>query len=470
MSYFDYLASKRLSAMRSPIQHGEISQALFPFQRDCVKFALNVGRAALFLDTGLGKTRTQGEWARHIKGRVLFLAPLAVAQQTIREAKSALGMEINYSRDGSVIGQYTITNYERIELFDISQFEAIVLDESSILKSYMGKTKQMLCELAKQVKYVLACTATPAPNDIMELGNHAEFLGVMPSTEMLARWFINDPSAVGKYKLKGHAIKPFWQWVASWAACVSKPSDLGYSNEGYDLPPLTIETHSIASKISDAFEDGLLFDIGEVNATSINQQMRKTINERVESCANLANGLHEPVIVWCESNEESAMLAAAIPDAVEVKGADSPDSKESKLMAFTDRVARVIISKPSICGHGMNWQHCRRQIFCSTRYSYEYFYQAVRRSYRFGQTVPVHIDVFVPDNALPVWRAIESKALAHEEMKEHMKYAVFSRGEESKVKVDYDPQHNGSLPSWFCETLTEPTEGCHNGLAEKVKL
>jgi len=447
--YFDYLKGKGVEVEKRPIAHGPISDALFPFQKEVVKYLLNIGRGAAFLDTGLGKTIVQCEWARHVPGEVLIVAPLAVAQQTIREAKKLLDLDVTYSKDGSVSSRITITNYERLDLFNCSRFAGVVLDESSILKGFMSKTKIFLCEAFKNTPYKLACTATPAPNDHMELGNHSEFLGIMPGTEMLARWFINDPSQVGKYVLKGHAVRPFWEWVASWAACVSKPSDLGYKNEGYDLPPLNVKTHSVTIETKTAFDEGLLFELPEMNATSLHKKKRESVTDRVGIVAEMVNESNKPWIVWCESNQESDLLKKAIPDAVEVKGSDSPDSKEAALVGFTDGKHRVIVSKSSICGFGMNWQHCRNQVFASISYSYEKFYQAVRRSYRFGQTEEVNIHVVIADAEIPVWRTVERKAFDHEGMKEHMKYAVFSKGTESQLKVDYNPNYVATLPIWL---------------------
>lgn len=448
-TYQDFLKSKKTSdIVYAPIK-GDIHDALFPFQKDCAEFLLNVGRGAAFLDTGLGKTILQCEWARHIPGDVLFVAPLAVAQQTIAEAKLRLGMDIDYSKDGTVKGQFTITNYERVENFDCERFTAVVLDESSILKGQNSKTKALLCERFKNTPYKLAATATPAPNDYTELGNHAEFLGIMSTQEMLTRWFIHDSANTGDWRLKGHAVKPFWQWVSSWAACVSKPSDLGYSNEGYDLPPLNMKTHTVECDTLAPTQDGMLFDLPEMNATSLHRKKRESVEDRVAIVAGMVNGNDETWIVWCESNQESELLKKAIPDAVEVKGSDKPDSKERDLVAFSNGEARVIISKSSICGFGMNWQHCQNIVFASISYSYEKFYQAVRRCWRFGQDKQVNVHVVIADAEIPVWRAVEAKATDHTAMKDHMKYAVFSKGQSSAIKIDYNPTYQATLPAWL---------------------
>jgi len=451
MSYMELLKRKSAIVERAgDIDIGQIHPSLFPFQRDCVEMLLKVKRGAAFLDTGLGKTIIQCEWARHIPGKVLFVAPLAVATQTIGEAKKRLGMDIYYSKEGDIDSRFTITNYERLDKFSPDEFSAVVLDESSILKGVASKTKEMICGMFKDTPYKLACTATPAPNDYTELGNHAEFLGIMTTQEMLSRWFVHDSANTADWRLKGHAVKPFWQWVSSWAACVSKPSDLGYTNEGYDLPPLKIHTHRVCPEFETAFERGMLFDMpDQTNATSLHREKRKTVQERCAIVADMVNNSDKPWIVWCESNQESEMLSKSIPDAVEVKGSDTIDNKEERLNAFTEGRARVIVSKSSICGFGMNWQHCRNMAFVSVSYSYEKFYQAVRRSWRFGQNQPVEVHVVIAESELNVWKTVMEKATDHEAMKDHMKYAVFSKGKESIVKVDYNPTHMARLPDWI---------------------
>ena len=457
MNYLDFLERKRIdvATLAAPIKAKPHPNAK-PHQSDCLEFLLQIGRGAAFLDTGLGKTFLQLDWARHIPGKVLIVAPLAVAQQTLNEAKRLLDLDITYSSDGKVKSDITITNYDRLHNFDSYQFEGVVLDESSILKGKNSKTKGQLIEMFSETPYRLACTATPAPNDYTELGNHAEFLGIMNTQEMLTRWFIHDSANTGDWRLKGHAVKPFWEWVSSWAACVSKPSDLGHSNEGYDLPPLKIKTHTVESPLKEA--EGMLFDIPSINATELHASKRATIHQRCGLVAEMVNrdaALCKPWIVWCESNQESETLAALIPDAVEVKGADTIESKERKLMAFTNGDARVIISKPSICGFGMNWQHCRNIAFASISYSYEKFYQAIRRSWRFGQTEKVHIEVVLSDAELPVWRSVESKATNHQSLKDHMRFAVFKSNASSNVKVEYNPKMEVNLPSFLTEKHDE---------------
>lgn len=465
MNYTDFLASKKLLPASHPIPHDGIHPNLFPFQKQVAEFALNKGRAALFLDTGLGKTITQCEWARHIPGEVLIVAPLAVASQTVREARERLGMDVVYSKDGTVSSRVTITNYERLDKFNCARFKGVVLDESSILKGFMGKTKQLLCDSFSQTPYRLACTATPAPNDHMELGNHSQFLGVMPSTEMLARWFINDPSKVGAYRVKGHAEADFWQWVGSWAACISKPSDLGFDDGAYNLPPLKMHTHTVNTPLQ-AGEADELFAMPTSSATDLHKTKRLTIRERCELTAELASATNGSSLVWCESNDESAMLAKLIPDAVEVNGSDSMEYKEAaadwflgfelspeseRLMGKLMGVApsqRKMVTKASMFGYGLNFQHASHMVFASISYSYESFYQAIRREWRFGQKKPVNVHVVISDAELPVWRTIERKAQQHDEMKRQMVKAIMG-GQETSIKNAYVPRATAQLPAWL---------------------
>lgn len=431
------LERKRIKAREFGIEPKDIHPELFDFQRKATEFAIRKGRAALFLDTGLGKTICQLEWARQIPGDVLILAPVAVAPQTVREAKEHLGMDVHHSRDGSVRSKVTITNYERLHLFDAQQFAGVVLDESSILKSFSGKTKQQLCQTFSQTPYRLACTATPAPNDYMELGNHAEFLGIMPQGQMLARWFINDTANTGDWRLKGHAVESFWEWVATWAVCASKPSDLGGDDTRYILPPLTQRVHVVQVERPPNIETGFLFGHAELSATNIHADKRATLEDRVAKAVELSQtGDH--CLIWCESNAESEALAKAIPGAVEVVGSDDADKKAEaaewfcgyKCICKTEECVcgfksggRTLISKSSIFGFGLNFQHCNHVIFSSLSYSYESFYQAIRRTWRFGQKRPVHVDAIIADSEQGVWRTVKEKMDNHELMKSAMRAA-----------------------------------------------
>jgi superfamily II DNA or RNA helicase len=453
MNYADFLETKKPRRITHGIkEHGPLHENLFPFQRDIVNFLIESGRAAAFVDTGLGKTIMQLEWSRHVPGRVIILAPLAVAKQTAREAKKLLGMDIDYIRDGSTgTNKVTITNYERAELFDLRRFDGVVLDESSILKSFMGRTKAWLCETFSQHPYRLACTATPAPNDYMELGNHSDFLGVMPANEMLSRWFINDTMNFGQYRLKGHAENDFWHWVASWAACVSKPSDLGYDDGAFALPPIKLTHHLVDSDMTQDAGDGMLFRVPEMSATSMHREKRYSLNQRAGRIAELINPSAESWIVWCETNDEADALADTIPDAIEVRGSETADAKEDKLDAFSRGDARVIITKPTLAGFGLNWQHCHNVAFASISYSYEQFYQAVRRSWRFGQTKQVNVHVALSSMELKLWETVSAKMQAHEEMKQAMRKAAkaFADGVHHSTHKSYNPTKKGKLPSWL---------------------
>lgn len=366
------------------VDRNTLHSSLFDFQKDITRWALRRGRAAIFAGTGLGKTRMQVEWGMNVHqlsgGDVLILAPLAVANQTIREG-AALGYDITMCRSqDDVRPGLNITNYEMLHHFEPVLFDGIILDESSILKSFTGKMRTELIESFAFTPYRLACTATPAPNDYMEIGNHAEFLGVMSRTEMLSMYFVHDGGETQKWRLKGHAEDTFWKWVAGWAVMLEKPSDLGYQDDGYILPPLTITDQVI--------------DVEGEPAKTLSQRQkarRETVNERVDACAELVNSTDKPFLVWCDLNIESELLTKAIPGAVEVKGSDKPAHKEKALLDFAAGKIRVLVTKPSIAGFGMNWQHCSDMAFVGLSDSFEQVFQAVRRCYRFGQTRPVNV-------------------------------------------------------------------------------
>jgi superfamily II DNA or RNA helicase len=365
--------------------------SLFPFQRAIVAWACQKGRAAIFADCGLGKSRMQLEWARAVGSRTLIVAPLSVARQTVREA-AAIDTELTYVRDGLDVthdGQW-ITNYEMIERFDPAQFDAVVLDESSILKNVDGKTRMLLTETFAEMPLRLACTATPAPNDVAELANHAEFLGVMPRNEMLAAYFTHDDDG---WRLKGHAADPMYEWMATWATALRRPADLGFSDEGYNLPPLIIVPEVVRADID---SPGQLFatELGGVGGRAAVR--RGTLDERVGRAVDLASG-KDQWIVWCGLNDESNACASAIDGAVNVEGSWQPERKAEALEAFQDGDIRVLITKPSIAGFGMNFQNCSHMAFVGLSDSYEAYYQCVRRCYRFGQTEPVSAHIIVSE-------------------------------------------------------------------------
>jgi hypothetical protein len=422
MDYREFLQSKKIEDRPTGLSVvPKLNPMLFQFQHDIVTWALKRGRACIFADCGMGKTPMQLEWARHIPGRVLILAPLAVSAQTIREAHKFGIEDIGYSPDGSVSHHITITNYERLDKFDPLMFAGIVLDESSILKSYTGKYRTEIIESFQQTPYRLACTATPAPNDFMELGNHSEFVGAMSRTEMLSMFFIHDGGETQKWRIKGHAETEFWRWVASWAVMIRKPSDLGYEDDGFALPPCNIEQITVHSEEP---TEGFLFAIEASDLRERQKARRSTVSARASACAELVNNSKDAWVVWCDLNDESSELARLIPDSVEVRGSDSNEHKESAMMGFADGKHRVIVTKPKIAGFGMNWQICHNVAFVGLSDSYEMYYQAVRRCWRFGQTKPVNVKVITSDLEGAVVRNIERKEAdamrMAQEMVQHM--------------------------------------------------
>jgi DNA modification methylase len=406
-----------------------IKAPLFDWQAHIVKWAVKKGRAALFEDCGLGKTAQQLEWADQVSrktgGSVLILTPLAVAHQTAHEAdKFGIRAKVAESESDVTESGIYITNYEKLEKFNASNFSGVVLDESSILKNFTGKMRQMLTAAFSETPYRLCCTATPSPNDYTEFGQHADFLGVCTPQQMLCTFFINDTFNTGDWRLKKHAEMEFWKWVASWAACVSKPSDIGYCDEGYILPNLDIQTTIVQVDETDGAQDGELFRHATLSATTMHKEMRITSPARVAKVAEMVNASRESWIVWCNTNDESEQLAKAIPDAVEVKGSDTAKQKEDRLDAFTEGRARVIITKPGIAGYGLNWQHCCNVAFVGLSYSFEDFYQALRRSYRFGQKRPVSAWIVQASTEGAILKTINRKIQQHKEMQEKMKIAA----------------------------------------------
>lgn len=408
--YAALLAKKTAVVIPSGIEidPSRIHAKLFPFQRDIVRWALRKGRSAIWADTGLGKTFMQVEWARHIPGDVLIIAPLAVVKQTVNEA-AKIGVAVRYCRHGSDVQHgISITNYEMIEHFDATRFAGVVLDESSILKNLDGVTRKTLTAMFAETPYRLACTATPAPNDVTEIGRHAEFLGVMSNTEMLAAFFINSlKQKDGTYRLKKHAVNKFYRWLASWAMAIKKPSNLGYSDDGYDLPPLNIELLTVAS---DYTPDGMLPGFHtEISAIEAKRIRRQTISDRIEAIAPLVNASGDQWVVWCGLNDEADALAKAIPGAVDLRGSMTPEEKARITFEFAEGRIRVLITKTSITGFGVNWQNCHNTAFFGMDYSWEAYYQAVRRFYRFGQSNPVNVYVITSQQERSVFDAVLNK-------------------------------------------------------------
>lgn len=428
---------------------------LWPWQRDCVAWACKLGRAALFEDTGLGKTRQQLEWARqvhlHTGGRVLILAPLAVGAQTIDEARLiGLGDIIEQVQEpGDSDKPLLVTNYDRARKFPAELFAGVVLDESSILKSYMGAMKRYLLDAFADTPYRLACTATPAPNDYLELGNHAQFLGVMTSHQMIARWFISDQKEAGSYRLKGHAVRPFWDWVTSWARCVGRPSDIGdYSDDGYVLPPLHVRLQPVRVDIVDQTRTEL-FRAPTLSATGLHRERRRTCQARADLVQELVADVSGPLVVWCETNYDADAVMARIPEALEVAGRMTSKVKRERLLGFSRGDFRVLVTKPKIAGFGMNWQHCARTIFNGPSYSYEMLYQAIRRFWRFGQALPVRADIVLASTEQSVWATLERKRQDHEAMKVQMFQAARRSQHKRAEIIGYRATHTSQLPSWI---------------------
>jgi hypothetical protein len=456
--YEAWLAEKLTTpVVARTVPHGELHPRLFPFQRQIVAWALELGRAAIFAGCGLGKTAMQLEWARWVAaftGRpVLICAPLAVSAQTIAEGET-MGIEVTYVRDAAEVARASarvlISNYERLDALPVEDMGGVVLDESSILKAFMGKTKRELVRRCAVVEYRLACTATPAPNDHMEIGNHSEFLGVMQGSDMLTRWFINDTANFGTYRLKGHAVESFWDWVASWAVCCTLPSDIGHSDAGYVLPPLRVIPEWVEVDMTEGAEAGAFFRTVETSATSIHKEKRRTLAARVQRVAEVvAAEPGEPWIVWCETDYESEALAKAMPDAVEVRGSHSLERKERAALDFAAGKIRVLISKPGIFGWGMNWQHVARQAFVGATWSYELFYQAVRRSYRFGQRRGVDVFVTMATTERVMWEALSAKQAAHDTMRAGMTAAMRRAQAKSSPQEAYVPTVEMRIPAWL---------------------
>jgi hypothetical protein len=423
MEYDSFVASKKEAGKVYGFETKIVNEGLYPFQVHIAEWALKIGRAAVFADTGLGKTRIQIAWANEIckytGGNVLIFAPLCVSHQTIKEGE-AIGIDVRYCRAQSEAKPgITIANYEMMEHFDIPAFQGVVLDESSILKSYMGKTKQALIEDCNNTPYRLACTATPSPNDYLELGNHCQWLGIMPSNEMIMRFFANDTMQAGGYSLKPHAKNAFWEWVASWAIAISNPSQIGYDGAKYILPDLEQTFHILDVSDLPPVENEL-FRVVEMNATSVHKEGRITAERRAVKIAELVNGNKEAWLIWCNTNYEADEVKKLVPEAVEVRGSDTIPQKESALDGFSDGKVRVLLTKPSIAGFGMNWQHCHNMAFVGLSYSYEDYYQAIRRCWRFGQTEKVNVHIISSESETAILETIKRKEEEHIKMKSEM--------------------------------------------------
>lgn len=427
--YLEFLKTKQTAIQASGfnIEDESINSSLFPFQRYCVKRALKAGRFAMFEDCGLGKTLQQLEWAKQVRDKIekpIIIAPLAVIGQTIKE-----GEKFGYNVDEISITVFDqdlkpgiyITNYENLENIDGYLFGGVVLDESSILKNFAGKTKQALIDAFKDTPYKLCCTATPSPNDTTELCNHAEFLNVMTRNEMLAMYFVHDGGSTSDWRLKGHAKQDFWDFVSTWSVMLSKPSDIGFSDEGYILPALNIIEDFVQTKKRD---NGMLFNDVAVSATEYHKELRLTMHEMLDRVADIVNNTNENYIVWIGHDEEGEYLRSLIPDAVEVKGSDNKTIKKDRLLGFGRGEFRVLITKLKIAQFGLNYQNCHNQIFASLDFSFEATYQGIRRSYRFGQDHEVNIHLIATDTMQNVRRSFEDKQKAFIDMQKSMTRAM----------------------------------------------
>lgn len=452
--YAEFLGRKAQSATAAGFAPVWMPDFLFDFQSDLVDWSLRTGRAAIFADCGLGKGPMELVWGQNVVqktgGKVLLAAPLAVARQLVREAEK-FGIKVTLSRDGKAHPGITITNYERLHLFTASDFVGFIGDESSILKSFDGQRRSEITVFMRQLPYRLLATATAAPNDYIELGTTSEALGYLGYMDMLNRFFKNDlnNSASGrmrgeviKWRLKGHAEQPFWRWICSWARAVRKPSDLGFDDARFILPALTESEHLVeANQIA----DGMLFALPAVGLKEQREERRRTIRERCEKAAALANSTKEPVLLWCHLNDEGNLLEKLIPDAVQVSGADADEAKEEKMMAFADGQARVMVSKQKVAGWGMNWQHCAHVIEFPT-HSFEASYQGLRRCYRFGQKRPVHRDLVTTEGERGVLKNMQRKAVQADAM-----FDALVREMNSALSIDRMNEHTKPvrLPAWL---------------------
>jgi DNA modification methylase len=471
MSNYDaFLKSKLMRPVDAGFEPLSLVVPAFDWQAKVIAWAVRKGRCALFEDCGLGKTLQQLEWAsqvaRQTKGVVMILAPLAVAEQTVEEGRK-FGVEVKLCMQPEEVPAQgvCITNYDRLELFEevVPRLAGIVLDESSILKAFNGKTRGEITRVFARTPYKLACTATPSPNDLMELGNHAEFLGVMTAPQMLATWFINDTANTGDWRLKKHAKNDFWRWVASWAACVSHPRDLGYDCAGYDLPPLTMETIEVDAGDLPVKEGELIAVAGALSATDVKGEKRRTLQQRCEKAVEIAMGCEGPVIIWCDLNDEADLLLDLLPpeQTVEVRGCDKREHKRTKLAMFTHGERRIMVTKPDIAGFGLNWQHCADVIYVGVTYSFEDIYQTVRRCWRFGQKRPVHVRCICTAADVAVFKAISRKMAQHEDMhREMQRYAgeFLNQKQDLKMKTTLDFDCDDKWKMWHGDCVRAAAE------------
>lgn len=462
MNYTDFLKTKQIKSISAGFDCNSFNPLLFEWQKKIVKWGLKKGKCAFFEECGLGKTAQQLEFADKVIKKtnmpVLILAPLAVAKQTKESEGEKFGYEVNLCRkQADVVNGINITNYEMLEHFNPDKFSGIVLDESSILKSYTSKTKKYLVDAFKDTPYKLCCTATPSPNDFTELGNHAEFLGIMSRTEMLATFFVHDGKNTQNWRLKGHAKDKFFEWVASWACCLTNPADLGFNGNGYNLPKLNIIEHIVKSdNLIDSDGQMRLYANTSLSLAERRQARKDSLSKRTQLVADIVNSTNEQCIVWCDYNDESALSTRMIDNAVEVKGSDTDEHKSSSMLNFSDGKIKRLVSKPSIAGWGMNWQNCHNIIFNGLSDSFEAYYQAIRRCWRFGQKCEVNVHIVTSEAEGAVKQNIERKqADAIKMTRELVKHTkdILKSDINSTVRITerYYASKKISVPNWIGE-------------------
>lgn len=450
MDYEEFLKNKRfvLESSGFDIDKSQLNPMLYDFQKDIVRWALKKGKACIFADCGLGKTPMQLSWAyqvhRYTGGSVLILAPLAVAEQTKREAEKFGYVAKVVEKQDDCINGINITNYEKLDRFVANQFSGIVLDESSILKSYSGKVRTAIIQNFHEVPYKLACTATPAPNDYMELGNHSEFCGVMTRPEMLSMFFVHDGGETSKWRLKGHAEDVFWQWLSTFSVFVDNPNNIGYEIDGYNLPEL---------KIKEIIVDGDATTTENLTLTERRQARKDSLLKRCERASELVNNSNEQWLVWCDLNDESHKLHELIEESIEVEGSDKEQHKSSAMLDFSNGNIKCLVTKPKISGFGMNWQNCHNMIFTGLSDSYEQYYQALRRCWRFGQSDQVNVYIIISSKEGCVKENIERKQKDFEKMQKEMTELTKEITKKElrstcRISTPYEPQIHLTLPMW----------------------
>lgn len=454
-SYEEFLKKKAVIDKPVGIQKDyPLNPKLFPFQKACVQTALRRGRFGLYEAPGLGKTLQQIEWARvvheHTNRNILIVAPLAVSNQTVEEGWK-FDIPVRRARQKSEVQKgVTVTNYQMLEHFDLNEFIGVVLDESGIIKNESGSMRKMITDRCREMPYRLACSATPAPNDHVELATQAEFLGLMTRSEMLSKYFIHDGGSTQDYYLKGHGEEKFWEWMATWAVCINKPSDIGFDDIGYILPPLQVHTHILDTEPR---QNGMLIPVAAQTLGEQRKIKRNTIDARVKACADLVNKTPGHWVMWGELNDECNMLENQCPGTIQVAGADDIDTKEHRLHEFIRQKHRNLTTKASMCGHGLNLQFCHQTAFVNLTHSFEQQYQAIRRFYRFGQTEEVHVHIFLTDCETAILDNVRRKEFEAAKMSENMigfmRDAMRSEmGMTVRNKTNYEPKQRMEMPAW----------------------